>query len=106
MHVPPGTTGPPGTTPSGAAVAAAVIAVGALTSVLGVALGSILRNQTTAIIVLLLWTLLAERFVFAALPPVLPFGGLLGAAALNRRGEHRFEPLTLLRQLCALVGGR
>jgi hypothetical protein len=63
--------------------AAAVVAVGALSSVLGVALGSIIRNQTTAIIVLLLWTLLAERFVFAALPPVLPFGGLLGAVGLT-----------------------
>ena len=63
--------------------AAAVVAAGALSSVLGVAAGSILRNQTTALLVVLLWMLVAERFLLSPLPAVFPFGGLLSGMGLT-----------------------
>jgi hypothetical protein len=66
-----------------AGAAAAVVAAGALSSVLGVAAGSILRNQTTALLVVLLWMLVAERFLFSPLPAVFPFGGLLSGMGLT-----------------------
>jgi ABC-2 type transport system permease protein len=70
------------TTPELFGLAAAIVGVGALASVFGVAAGSILRNQTAVILVILLWTLLFERFFGGFLPPILPFGAILTAAGL------------------------
>jgi ABC-2 type transport system permease protein len=64
-------------------VAAAIVAAGAVASVCGVAVGSILRNQTTAIIVILIWTLLVEQFFGGFFPPVLPFGAILAAVGMG-----------------------
>lgn len=69
-----------------AAVAFAIVAGGALASALGVAAGSILRNQTTAIVALLVWSLLVEKLVGGFLPPLLPFGSLM--AAFGLAGAH------------------
>ncbi len=69
-----------------AAVAAALVAGGALASVLGVAVGAILRNQTAAIVAILVWTLLVERLFGGFFPPVLPFGALIAAVGLA--GAH------------------
>ncbi len=63
-------------------LAAAIIAAGALASVCGVAAGSILRNQTAAILVILIWTLLVEQFFGGFFPPVLPFGAILAAVGM------------------------
>lgn len=64
------------------AVAVAIVAAGALASVCGVAIGSILRHQTAAIIAILVWTLLVEKLFSGFLPPVLPFGAILAAVGL------------------------
>jgi hypothetical protein len=77
-----------------AGAAAAVVAAGALSSILGVAAGSILRNQTTALLVVLLWVLVGERFLFGPVSAVLPFSGLLGAIGLA--GEEGPAPAVAL----------
>jgi ABC-2 type transport system permease protein len=64
------------------ALGAAMVAVGALSSVLGVAIGAILRHQTAAIVVILTWTLLVEKLFGGFLPPALPFGAILAAVGL------------------------
>jgi ABC-2 type transport system permease protein len=69
-----------------AAVAFAIVVGGALASALGVAAGSILRNQTSAIVALLVWSLLVEKLVGGFLPPMLPFGSLM--AAFGLAGVH------------------
>jgi ABC-2 type transport system permease protein len=82
--------------------AAAVVAAGALSSVLGVAAGSILRNQTTALLVVLLWVLVAERFLLSPLPSVFPFGGLLGGIGLA--GDEAPSPLQGIAVAVAWAG--
>jgi hypothetical protein len=64
-------------------IAFAIVAVGALASVCGVAAGSILRHQTAAILVILIWTLLVETFFGGFFPPVLPFGAILAAIGMG-----------------------
>ncbi len=64
-------------------IAFAIVAAGALASVCGVAAGSILRHQTAAIIVILIWTLLVETFFGGFFPPVLPFGAILAAIGMG-----------------------
>ena len=49
------------------------------------AAGSILRHQTAAIVVILVWTLLVEKLFGGFFPPVLPFGAIL--AAVGMAGE-------------------
>ena len=64
------------------AVALAIVGSGALASMCGVAAGSILRHQTAAIVVILVWTLLVEKLFGGFFPPVLPFGAILAAVGL------------------------
>ncbi len=85
-----------------AGLALAIIAVGALSSILGVAAGSILRSPTTAIVVILVWTLMVERFFGGLVPPVLPFGGLL--AALGMAGDDGPGVLASLSVVTAWAG--
>jgi ABC-2 type transport system permease protein len=87
-----------------AAVALALVAGGALASVIGVAAGSILRHQTAAIVVILVWTLLVERFFGGFLPPVLPYGSLLAAAGLaGDDGPGILASLSVLAAWAALL---
>ncbi len=65
-----------------ATLAVALVLSGALAGAAGVAIGSILRQQTAAMVAILLWTLAFERFVGGFLGPVLPFGALLSAVGL------------------------
>ena len=74
----------------------AIVAAGAGASVRGVAAGSILRNQTAAILVILLWTLLVEKFFGGFFPPVLPFGAILAAVGMG--AEHRTQRPRFLRR--------
>jgi hypothetical protein len=62
------------------------VASGALAGATGVAIGSILRHQTAALVAILLWTLAFERFLGGVLPPVLPFSSLLAAVGLAGEG--------------------
>jgi ABC-2 type transport system permease protein len=64
-------------------IAFAIVAVAALASMCGVAAGSILRSQTGALLAILLWALLAERFLDGLFPPVLPFGAILAAVGMG-----------------------
>ena len=63
-------------------VALAMVAVGALSALCGVAAGSILRHQTATIVVILVWTLLVEKLFGGFFPPVLPFGAIMAAVGL------------------------
>ena len=65
-----------------AAVAVAIVAAGALASMCGVAIGSILRHQTAAIVVILVWSLLVEKLLGGFFPPVLPFGAIMAAVGM------------------------
>lgn len=84
------------------AMAAAMIAAGALASVCGVAAGSILRHQTAAIVVILVWTLLVEKLFGGFLPPVLPFGAIMAAVGLA--GDDGPGILASLSLLAAWAG--
>jgi ABC-2 type transport system permease protein len=85
-----------------AALAVAIVAAGALASVCGVAAGSILRHQTAAIIVILVWTLLVEKLFSGFFPPVLPFGAIL--AAVGMAGDDGPGILASLSLLGAWAG--
>jgi len=63
-------------------VALAMVAVGALSALCGVAAGSILRHQTATIVVILVWTLLVEKLFGGFFPPVLPFGAIMAGVGL------------------------
>jgi hypothetical protein len=65
-----------------AAVAVAIVAAGALASMCGVAIGSILRHQTAAIVAILVWSLLVEKLLGGFFPPILPFGAILAAVGM------------------------
>ena len=84
------------------AVAFAMIAVGALSAVCGVAAGSILRHQTAAIVVILVWTLLVEKLFGGFFPPVLPFGAIMAAVGLA--GDDGPSILASLALLSAWAG--
>jgi ABC-2 type transport system permease protein len=79
------------------AVAFAMIATGALASICGVAAGAILRHQTAAIVVILVWTLLVEKLFGGFFPPVLPFGAIMAAVGLaGDNGPSILAALSLL----------
>jgi hypothetical protein len=65
--------------------------------------GSILRHQTAALVLLLLWTLAFERFLGGVLPPVLPFGALLSAVGLA--GDDAPSTAVSLAVLAAWTAG-
>jgi hypothetical protein len=85
-----------------AAVALAMVATGALASLCGVAAGSILRHQTGAIVVILVWTLLVEKLFGGFFPPVLPFGAIMAAVGLA--GDDGPGILASLSLLAAWAG--
>lgn len=91
-------------------LAAAIVAAGALASVCGVAAGSILRNQTAAILVILVWTLLVEQFFGGFFPPVLPFGATLAAVGMGGEGgpgvTSAFVVLVAWAAALVVVAGR
>ena len=60
-------------------LALAIVAAGAAAAVCGVAAGMVLRNQTTAILGILGWVIVAERLLGL---PVLPFNSLLTTVGL------------------------
>jgi hypothetical protein len=70
--------------------------------VCGVAAGSILRHQTAAIVVILLWTLLVETLFGGFFPPVLPFGALL--AAIGMGGDDGLGSLASFAVLATWAG--
>jgi ABC-2 type transport system permease protein len=87
------------------ALAAAMVAVGALSSLVGVAIGSILRHQTAAIVVILVWTLLVEKLFGGFFPPVLPFGAIMAAVGLaGDDGPSILASLALLAFWASLFG--
>ena len=86
-----------------AGIAFAIVAVGALASVCGVAAGSILRNQPTAILAILLWTALAEILFGGFLPAVLPFGAMLAAIGIGAHEDGLASLAVLTTWAGALV---
>jgi hypothetical protein len=85
-----------------AGVALAMVAVGALSALCGVAAGSILRHQTATIVVILVWTLLVEKLFGGFFPPVLPFGAIMAAVGLA--GDDGPSILASLALLSAWAG--
>ena len=83
-------------------VALAMVAVGALSALCGVAAGSILRHQTATIVVILVWTLLVEKLFGGFFPPVLPFGAIMAAVGLA--GDDGPSILASLALLSAWAG--
>jgi hypothetical protein len=83
-------------------LALAMVAVGALSAVCGVAAGSILRHQTAAIVVILVWTLLVEKLFGGFFPPVLPFGAIM--AGVGMAGEDGPGILASVALLSAWAG--
>jgi ABC-2 type transport system permease protein len=85
-----------------AGVAVGLVAAGGLAAACGVAVGSILRHQTAAIIAILVWTLLVEKLFSAFLPPLMPFGSIL--AAVGMAGDDGPGILAALMSLTAWAG--
>lgn len=67
-------------------LAGAIVAAGGLASMLGIAAGSIIRNQTAAIVIVLVWTLMVEQLFGGFFPPILPFGAILGVVGMVSEG--------------------
>jgi ABC-2 type transport system permease protein len=86
------------------ALSCTLVGTGALASMCGVAVGSILRHQTAAITLILLWTLLLEILFGGFFPPVLPFGSIIAADGLaGTSGPGVLQSLGVLGAwVCAL----
>jgi len=85
-----------------AGVGVAMVAVGALSAMAGVAAGSIMRHQTATIVVILVWTLLVEKLFGGFFPPILPFGAIMAAVGLA--GDDGPSIAASLALLTAWVG--
>jgi uncharacterized membrane protein len=64
-----------------------LVAVGALSAMIGVGVGSLLRHQTASLLVVLLWAFVFERFLADFIPPVLPFSEMLSATGMSGQGD-------------------
>jgi hypothetical protein len=70
------------------------VAVGALAAVWGAGLGAAVRNQSAAVVVALVWTVVAEPLVISALPAVGRFlpTGATEALTMDPSFTHRLGP--------------